>query len=130
MTRYMTIDEVIELHRRNIVRFGGTMGIRDEGLLDSALAQPQAAFGGQELHPTLAAKAAALGFSLINNHPFIDGNKRVGFSAMAVFLEFNGVSLICSPDDGEATVLSVASGTMDRQQLCDWLEGKLRSQSD
>lgn len=105
-------------------------GLRDEGLFDSALAQPQAAFGGQELHPTLAAKAAALAFSLINNHAFVDGNKRVGFAAMAVFLELNSHKLVCSPDDGEATVLAVASGQMDRQQLTNWIESKIVKKFD
>src|SRR2546426_10931368 len=101
MTRYLTKEEVIELHRRGLERFGGMPGLRDEGLLDSALAQPRATFGGEELHPALSAKAAALAFSLINNHPFVDGNKRVGFAALAVFLELNSRRLICSSDEGE-----------------------------
>jgi len=126
MIRYLTKEEVIELHRRGLERFGGMPGLRDEGLLDSALAQPQSAFGGQELHPTLAAKAAALAFSLINNHAFVDGNKRVGFASMAVFLELNSMKLICSPDEGESTVLAVASGAIDRQQLASWVDSKLK----
>jgi death-on-curing protein len=125
MIRYLSKEEVIELHRRGLERFGGMPGLRDEGLLDSALAQPQAAFGGQELHPTLAAKAAALAFSLINNHAFVDGNKRVGFASMAVFLELNSMKLICSPDEGENTVLAVASGTMDSEHLASWIDSKL-----
>ena len=125
MIRYLTKEEVIELHRRSLERFGGMPGLRDEGLFDSALAQPQAAFGGQELYPTLAAKAAALAFSLINNHAFVDGNKRVGFAAMAVFFELNSQKLVCSADDGEATVLAVASGQMDRTQLTAWIESNL-----
>src|SRR5438067_10615275 len=104
MIRYLTKEEVIELHRQGLDRFGGMPGLRDEGLLDSALAQPRATFGGEELHATMAAKAAALAFSLVNNHPFADGNKRVGFAALAVFLELNSQKLICSPDDGEAAL--------------------------
>jgi death-on-curing protein len=127
MMRYLSKDEVVELHRQGLERFGGMPGLRDEGLLESALAQPQAAFGGQELHPTLAAKAAALAFSLINNHPFVDGNKRVGFTAMAVFLELNSKQLICSADEGEATVLAVASGQMGRERFTIWVESKLQA---
>jgi death on curing protein len=125
MIRYLTKGEVIELHRRGLERFGGMPGLRDEELLDSALAQPQATFGGQELHSTVSAKAAAFAFSLVNNHPFVDGNKRVGFAALAVFLELNSQKLICTADDGEATFLAVASGKMDRKQLTDWVEMKL-----
>lgn len=117
MIRYLTKDEVVELHRRSLQQFGGRPGLRDDGLLDSAVAQPHAAFGGQELYPSLAQKAAAFGFSLINNHPFVDGNKRAGFAALAVFLELNGKQLVCSADEGEAVVLAVASGTMERDQL-------------
>jgi death on curing protein len=125
MIRYLTKEEVIELHRRGMERFGGMPGLRDEGLLDSALAQPRATFGAQDLHPTVGAKAAALAFSLVNNHPFVDGNKRVGFAALAVFLELNSQKLVCTADEGEATLLAVASGKMNRQQLTDWVEVKL-----
>ena len=127
MIRYLSKDEVVELHRRSLARFGGMAGIRDAGLLDSAVAQPQSAFGGQDLYPALAEKAAALGFSLIiNNHPFVDGNKRAGFVAMTVFLELNGKRLNCSTDEGEAVILAVASGTMARAQLAAWIESKLQ----
>jgi death-on-curing protein len=125
MIRYLTKEEVIELHRRALERFGGMPGMRDEGLLDSALAQPRAAFGGEDLYPTLAAKAAALAFSLINNHPFVDGNKRVGFAAMAVFVELHSRKLACSTDAGEAAVLAVASGEMNREQFTSWVESHL-----
>ena len=91
-------------------------------MLDSAVAQPQATFGGQDLNPTLTSKAAALGFSLIMNHPFVDGNKRTGFAAMAVLLRLNGLKLVCSTDDGEAAVLKVASSQMNRDELCRWIE--------
>ena len=125
MIRYLTKEEVLELHRQSLERYGGAVGIRDEGLLESAIAQPQAAFGGQELYPTLAAKAAALGFSLINNHPFFDGNKRVGFAAMAVFLVLNSKKLTCTADDGESTVLAVASGKMTREEFVSWVESRI-----
>jgi len=126
MIRYLTKDEVVELHRRSLERFGGMPCVLDDGLLDSAVAQPQATFAGQELYPTLAEKAATLAFSLINNHPFVDGNKRAGFAAMAVFLELNSKRLACSADEGEATILAVASGAMDRTQLAVWIESRLQ----
>ncbi len=83
--RSLSLDEVLELHEKVLQRSGGSSGVRDEGALESALAQPQMSFGGQELYPTLAEKAAALSFSLINNHPFVDGNKRIGHAAAEVF---------------------------------------------
>ncbi len=88
--RYLTLGELIELHRRIIEQSGGADGIRDLGLAESALAQPQMSFGGTELYPTLAEKAAALCFSLVMNHPFVDGNKRIGHAAMETFLVMNG----------------------------------------
>ncbi len=121
MTRLLDVDEVKEIHRIAIEQFGGSHGIRDEGLLDSAVAQPKGSFAGQEFYPTIAEKAAALGFSLIGNHPFIDGNKRAGFAAMAVFLELNGFVLECSDDAGEAATLKVAAGEMTRDELLDWI---------
>lgn len=91
--RFITLAELIELHRRIIKQSGGGDGIRDLGLAESALAQPQMSFGGAELYPTLAEKAAALCFSLVMNHPFIDGNKRIGHAAMETFLVLNGYQL-------------------------------------
>lgn len=88
--RYLTLGEVVELHRRLLATTGGARGIRVLGSLESALAQPKATFDGADLHPTLADKAAALGFALVANHPFVDGNKRVGHAAMEVFLVLNG----------------------------------------
>jgi death-on-curing protein len=91
--RYLTLNEVLVLYRRIIEETGGTTGIRDFNLLESALAQPRQTFGGTELYPTLVEKATALGFSLIMNHPFVDGNKRVGHAAMEVFLVLNGYEI-------------------------------------
>jgi death on curing protein len=90
MIRYLTLEEVLELHRLALEQSGGLDGVHDFGGLDSAVAQPQMAFGGQELYPSLADKAAALSFSLVCNHPFIDGNKRVEHAAMETFLVLNG----------------------------------------
>jgi death-on-curing protein len=86
MIRYLTLAEILDLHYRVIETSGGSHGVLNLGGLDSALAQPQMSFGGQELCPSLAEKGAALGYSLIQNHPFIDGNKRVGHAALETFL--------------------------------------------
>lgn len=88
--RYISLSEVLELHRRIIEESGGSTGVRDLGGLESAIAQPRMTFGGRDLYPTLIEKAAALCFSLVQNHPFIDGNKRVGHAAMEVMLILNG----------------------------------------
>jgi death-on-curing protein len=89
--RYLSFEEVVSLHSLLIVQSGGSTGLRDRGALESAIAQPEASFGGESLYPTIASKAAALGHSLIQNHPFVDGNKRVGHAAMEVFLLLNGM---------------------------------------
>ena len=94
---------------------------RDAGLLDSALAQPSVTFGARDLYPTVFEKAAALGTSLVLNHPFVDGNKRVGFAAMAVYLLRSGYGIVCTPDEGEATVLALAAHEIDRADVCAWI---------
>ena len=119
--RHLTLGEVVELHRRLLATSGGGTGIRDLGLLESALAQPAATFAGADLHPTLIDKAAALGFSLVANHPFVDGNKRIGHAAMEIFLLLNGCEIQASVDEQERLMLEVASGTLDRERLADWL---------
>ena len=119
--RHLTLGEVVELHGRLIAATGGAAGIRDLGLLESALAQPAATFAGADLHPTIIDKAAALGFSLVSNHPFIDGNKRIGHAAMEVLLVLNGYEIDASVDEQERLMLDVASGTVDRKYLADWL---------
>lgn len=98
------------------------LGLRDRGVLESAVAQPEMTFGGEDLYPTVAEKAAALGHSLIQNHPFVDGNKRVEHAAMEVFLVLNGYEISASVDEQEEVVLSVASGQMSRAELGEWLK--------
>jgi death-on-curing protein len=119
--RYLTLDEVLELHRLALEQAGGAPGLRDLGALESALAQPYMAFGGQDLYPMLADKAAALAFSLIKNHPFVDGNKRVGHAAMETFLVLNGHELSASVDEQERVVLGVAAGTIGREEFTAWV---------
>lgn len=119
--RHLTLGEVVELHGRLIIAAGGAPGIRDLGLLESSLAQPTATFAGGDLHPTLVDKAAALAFSLVANHPFVDGNKRIGHAAMEVFLVLNGYEIEASVDEQERLMLDVASGSITRENLADWL---------
>jgi death on curing protein len=126
MIRYLTVEEVLELHRLILEQSGGLTGIRDLGGLDSAVAQPQMAFGGQELYPSLAGKAAALGFSLVCNHPFVDGNKRVGHAAMETFLVLNGWELAADVDEQEQTVLRLAAGSIERGEFTSWVQSHLR----
>ena len=123
MTRYLSLAEVLALHRRIINETGGSDGLRDLGLLESALGQPRQTFGGEDLYPTLVAKATALGFSLIKNHPFVDGNKRVGHAALEAMLMLNGMELSASVDDAELEVLAVAAGERTRAAFQTWVEG-------
>ena len=119
---YLTLEEVLLLHARLIQRTGGSGGVCDVGLLESALARPQATFGGEDLYPDLWSKAAALMQSLIKNHPFVDGNKRTAHLAMVVFLMANGWHLLGDIDDHERTILSVASGDLSRDQFAAWMQ--------
>jgi death on curing protein len=119
--RYLSLQEVISLHSLLIAQSGGSAGLRDRGALESAVAQPEASFGGEELYPDLSTKAAALGHSLIQNHPFVDGNKRVGHAAMEVFLLLNGYEIDASVDEQEKIIIDVASGKVSRIELSEWL---------
>ena len=123
--RYISIDEVLELHRRIIRQWGGAFGVRDHGSLASSVLQPLQSFGGHELYPTLVEKAAALGFFLIQNHPFVDGNKRIGHAALETLLALNGYELSASVDEQEKIVLSVARGELNREELAEWVQKHL-----
>ena len=122
MIRYLTLVEVLNLHRQIIEQSGGALGIRDLGALQSALAQPRMTFSGEDLYPTLADKAAALGFSIIMNHPFVDGNKRTGHAAMETFLVLNGLEISASVDEQEQVILALASGNSGRESFVEWLK--------
>ena len=124
--RYLSLGEVLELHDALLRQSGGATGIRDLGALESALAQPRATFGGDDLHPTLAGKCATLGYSLTLNHPFVDGNKRVAHAAMEVFLLLNDVQLVATVDEQERLMLDLAAGHLTREALTVWLEEHLK----
>ena len=119
--RYLALGEVVELHRRLLEATGGASSIRDFGALESAIAQPKATFEGVDLYPTLVEKAAALGFSLVQGHAFLDGNKRVGHAAMETFLILNGTEIDAPVDDQERLMLDLAAGRIGRNHLVDWL---------
>lgn len=119
--RYLTINEVLEIHRQVMAQSGGALGVRDIGLLEAALAQPRMSFSGEELYPGIVEKAAALGYSLIQNHPFVDGNKRTGHAAMEVFLILNGFEIEAAVSDQEEIILAVAAGDLKRDAFTDWL---------
>lgn len=119
--RYLTIAEVLETYQRVMQQTGGLVGIRDLGALESAIAQPYMTFGGNELYPSLVEKAAALGFSMIQNHPFADGNKRTGHATMESFLALNGYEINASAEEQVEIILSVASSKFSREEFSEWL---------
>lgn len=119
--KVLSPKQVLLLHTSLIQQFGGSDGVRDMGMLESALAAPFQTFDSQPVYPSLQAKAAQLGFGLICNHPFIDGNKRIGAHVMLVFLALNGVELIYTQQELIDTILSVASGEKNSQGLLQWI---------
>ncbi|MFA6954616.1 MAG: type II toxin-antitoxin system death-on-curing family toxin [Thermoanaerobaculia bacterium] len=126
---YLSEGEILELHRRIIEQSGGSAGVRDHAALASSVAQPFQTYAGDELYPTLAHKAAALCFFLISNHPFIDGNKRIGHAAIEVTLMLNGYELAASVDDQERTILQVASGALNREQFTSWVLARIAARA-
>lgn len=114
---FLTFAEVIEIHDYQIEHFGGATGLRDIELLKSAIGVPSATFGGVFLHPTIYEMASAYLFHLVENHPFVDGNKRVGAMAALIFLDLNGIDFDASDEDFTAMVLRVASGKMLKAEI-------------
>lgn len=113
--------QILLLHKQLIDSTGGSYGLRDEGLLESAINSPFQQFGNEDLYPTIQQKASRLCFCLVNNHPFIDGNKRIGTHAMLVFLALNGIELEYSQEELSTTILKVASSEISFQQLTNWI---------
>ena len=114
--RFLTLDSVLEFHAEQLTRFGGSSGIRDHGLLESAVAQPEATFAVEILHHDLHAMAAAYLFHIVQNHPFVDGNKRTGYISAMAFLEANGIETHLTMELYDITI-AVASGKMSKDQL-------------
>jgi len=120
-TTFLTLDEILAIHADQIARYGGAMGIRDRGLLESALAMPEATYAEEELHPTLAEKAAAYLFHLRKNHPFVDGNKRAGLAVSLVFLAVNGVRIKATDDELVELILAVVEGARSKADVAVFL---------
>ena len=120
---FLSLDEIIEIHRDQVERYGGEPGLRDVGLLQSAAAMPQAAFGGEFLHSDIYEMAAAYLFHIVRNHPFVDGNKRTGAVAAVVFLAVNGVELQAGEEAFEGLVVSAASGKAGKKAIAAFLRG-------
>lgn len=117
----LSYSQILLFHQELIDHFGGVQGIRDEGLLDSALNAPFQTFAGDDLYPSILEKGARLGYGLISNHPFLDGNKRIGTLAMMTFLKMNGLSFTYSHKELIDVILAVASGTLSCNELYQWL---------
>ena len=119
--KQLTKRQVLLLHEQLLQEFGGTAGIRDDGLLESALAAPFQTFGGQSLCPSVQAKAAQLGFGLVCNHPFVDGNKRIGAHVMLVFLALNGIELSYTQQELIDIIFAVAADRANNTDLLQWI---------
>ena len=117
--------QILMLHTALIAQTGGIDGVRDEGLLDSAINAPFQTFAEQDLYPTVLEKAARLGFGLISNHPFLDGNKRIGAHAMLTFMGVNQINLCCTDEELISLILQVASGRLDYDGMLEWLTSHL-----
>jgi len=118
----LTTDQVVRLQELVIAQSGGLPGVKNIGMVDSAVAQPKMTFGGDELYPSLAEKAAALAFSLARNHGFEDGNKRIAHAAMETFLVLNQHELSASVDEQESIILQLATGHLGREKFTAWVK--------
>ena len=117
----LTKEQILKLHSQLIIQFGGSDGVRDYNLLESAIESPFQSFGGEELYPTIQAKAARLGYGLIKNHCMLDGNKRIGAHAMLVFLAVNGIEMKYTQKELYETILAIADGSMGYEELLKWV---------
>jgi death on curing protein len=122
---YLSVAQLEELHDSQLSHYGGATGLRDRGALEAAAARPAMTFGGEDLYPDIAAKAAALMHSLVMNHLFVDGDKRVGAHAAPLFLALNGGLLAITPEQLEEVTLSVARGELDAESLAIWFRQRL-----
>lgn len=120
--KFLNKKSVLRIHDRQVERFGGSLGIRDEGLLESALAQPQASFGGEFLHSTIYEQAAAYLYHISMNHPFVDGNKRTAFAVMDTFLRLNKYYLNLTNEQAYNLVLQVVESKISKAELINYLQ--------
>ncbi|MEA5514336.1 type II toxin-antitoxin system death-on-curing family toxin [Nodularia sp. UHCC 0506] len=118
-------EDVLNIQNKLIIQYGGLCGIRDEGLLDSAIAQPQATYGGELLYPTIVEQGAAYLFHIIKNHAFVDGNKRTGYGVLVAFLNQNDYELDMTPEEAEKLTTQVADNKVDKEQLIEKLKNHI-----
>jgi death on curing protein len=118
----ITKEVILKLHELSIIRYGGSQGIRDEGLMESAIARPYQTFGGEDLYPTAIEKIAAIAESIIINHPFVDGNKRTGYLAVLAILDENNLELVASNDNIYSFVIKISTGEIKFEQIVEWLK--------
>ena len=126
MTAYLSLEQILALHKAQIDEYGGAHGLREMGGLESAMARPQMTFGGEDLYKDVPDKAAALWHSLVMNHPFIDGNKRIGAMAAELFLGINGVDLLATNEQLVEITLATARGEMSAEALAIWIRQRSR----
>lgn len=119
---FLSLDDALEIHAMQLARFGGGEGIRDRGLLESALAQPQMTFDGEFVHDGIFAMAAAYLFHLVNNHPFVDGNKRTGLLCALIFLDLNGIETDRNTEALYDLTMAVAQGQADKVEVAATLQ--------
>lgn len=119
---FLDVDDILEIHAAQLEIYGGSAGLRDRGLLDSAVAQPQTSFGGEFAHDGLFAMAAAYLFHIVRNHAFVDGNKRAGMLAAVVFLDVNGISIAHPSDALYDLTMGVAEGRVEKAAIAAELE--------
>lgn len=120
--KYLSLEEVLFIHDQAVKRFGGSFGVREMHLLESALSRPQASFDGQDLYESIFDKAAALMHSLLKNHPFVDGNKRTSLATTGIFLKINGYDLIHNHSKEIEFAMHVENGSLSLEEIADWLK--------
>ena len=127
MTTYLSLTQIVALQHELLAAFGGLAGIRDRGALEASVARPSMTFGGEDLYPDPAAKAAALLHSLVLNHAFLDGNKRVGAAAAELALQLNDIELVAGDQEFELVTLATARGEMSAEALAIWFRQRCRT---
>ena len=118
----ISLSDILKLHEMSIQKYGGSLGVRDEGLLDSAIARPFQTFGGEDLYASAIEKAAAIAESLIINHPFVDGNKRTGFLAMLAVLKIGKMNLTATEENAYQFTISISTGEIRFDEIVQWLK--------
>ncbi|EKD26339.1 MAG: hypothetical protein ACD_79C01248G0004 [uncultured bacterium] len=122
MIQYLSVNQILYIHKRLIEKYGGAIGVRDEGLLKSAIIRPQMSVFGKDAYPSLYLKSAVIFYSIINNHPFFDGNKRTAFGAMHMMLLINGYDLVAQEKEAENFCLRVILDKIKENKIAEWIE--------